>query len=402
MSIADLIFYSCGIIIAHCTIERAINKPLQHEETKMTRYPIVTSRPNNRRTTLSYYCCGKRIFLTLLFLLWIFQRIVQSLQALPVVTSSMEEESFPLLPPPSNHHHLKKNHSENILLYITTHFSDQHVRYFHCCWPKLVTESPLISSAHILIAATNSTPVSETELEYLSDLFSHNPSYQFRPLPSDEMTKCDRYKNESVRGNNPLKKPVNYKQCLANQGVQVGFQHGWVYNTSRTLISSSGSNAHQHQSSSSVTFDWMIRINPDVLIRKSSWLLETMMSSQVQGIFAICNTRQLHTDFFAVRPSSLLGTNTTSSSLLFSKMGIKANKLNHERTAYREFKHMLQDNDKHRLLPDVDPSEGSCRVRGESASVYHVHDSCLEPSNDGGDDGNLHCNALDGWDLGKQ
>jgi hypothetical protein len=346
------------------------------------------SRPNNRRTTLSYYYCGKRIFLTLLFLLWIFQRIVQSLQALPV-TSSIEDESIQLLPPPPNHH-LKKNHPENILLYITTHFSDQHVRYFHCCWPKLVSESPLISSAHILIGATNSTPISETELKYLSDLFSHNPSYQFRPLPSEEMTKCDRYKNESLRGNNPLKKPVNYKQCLANQGVQAGFQRGWVYN--RTLISRS----NNHQQSSSVTFDWMIRINPDVLIRKSSWLLETMMSSKVQGIFAVCNTRQLHTDFFAVRPSSL-----TNPSLLFSKMGIKANRLNHERTAYRAFKHLLQDKDKHRLLPDVDPSEGSCRVRGESASVYHVHDSCLEPPN-GGDDSHLHCNALDGWDLGKQ
>eukprot|EP00980_Cylindrotheca_fusiformis_P030764 scaffold25406_cov117-Cylindrotheca_fusiformis.AAC.3 len=159
-----------------------------------------------------------------------------------------------------DHDVLLLKHPE-ILLYITTHFSDQHIRYFRCCWPKLIAESTLISHAHILIMASNETTVPQEDLTYLSDLFSRNPSYQFKVLPREDwQTRCAKYQNEAVRGNNPLKTPVNYKQCVANLGVQVGFQHGWVFSTPNN----------------SSSFDWMIRINPDVLIRKSSWLLQTM------------------------------------------------------------------------------------------------------------------------------
>jgi hypothetical protein len=269
-----------------------------------------------------------------------------------------------------------------ILLYITTHFSDQHVRYFRCCWPKLVQQSPLISRAHILIAATNSSEIPMHELQYLESLFSNNPSYTFKPLPENFDHKCAKYKdafnNRLKKSDNPLKVPVNLKQCLANQGVQAGVKLGWVFNST------------QSHDRAVVVYDWMIRINPDVLIRKASWFLETMANSTIQGIFVDCNKRQLHTDFFAVRPSAL-------SPDAFSTMGVKANKLNHERTAYREFKHILEDGSSYRFVPDVEPSQGSCRVRGNGASVYHAHDSCIE-SQDGSD---LVCDSLEGWDLGN-
>lgn len=325
-------------------------------------------RGRHRRAYSSCPCnVRQRSLITLLFCFWIGRRVFESFES--VVSMSVMQEDESIKPPATK----TPKHSPEILLYITTHFSDQHIRYFHCCWPKLVSESPLLSSAHILIVASNSTPIPQAELDYLNDeLFSRNPSYELKVLPTEDWrTKCAKYQNETVRGNNPLKTPVNYKQCVANLGVQVGFQHGWVYNTTTEPTTS---------------FDWMIRINPDVLIRKSSWLLQTMSTTLVQGVFAICNNRQLHTDFFAVRPSILPNT-------AFSEMGIKATKLNHERTAYREFKHLLEDNSSFKLLPDIDPSVGSCRVRGASASVYHVHDSCLAGDNE------MHCTALDGWNL---
>ncbi|KAL3937734.1 MAG: hypothetical protein SGBAC_007214 [Bacillariaceae sp.] len=193
---------------------------------------------------------------------------------------------------------------------------------------------------------------------------------------------------------------------MANLGVRAGFEHGWVHNHN-TLM-----------------FDWMIRINPDVLIRKSKWLLETMQASVdaiptsalttttttttttnsllntkvTMAIGVHCATRQMHTDFFALRPHFW-------NASAFSKMGRKGNKWNHERTAYREMAHLVHNYNKNdsnnnngttksiQYLPDVDPSEGSCRVRGTNASVYHVHDSCQE---------DMLCLALDGWDLRRQ
>ncbi|CAJ1959676.1 unnamed protein product [Cylindrotheca closterium] len=356
----------------------------------------------------------------------------------------------------------------NLLLYITTHFSAQHLRYFHCCWPKLVQESPLISSAHVLIVASNHTPVDSTELNYLSNqLFQHNPSYQIHFLDQyNDNNPCEKFRNEVPKGsnanNNPLKLPVNYKQCMANLGVRAGFEHGWVYGYSSHDTTNSGggggaitgeeslsSKRRRRRRISYVHFDWMIRINPDVLIRKSKWLLETMRASMdalprsvlldttttllstttsppliennaTLAIVVHCATRQLHTDFFALRPhhwgnhhyyandgennnstttAITTATTTTTTTTAFSKMGRKGNKWNHERTAYKEMAHLWTNgNSNIKYLPDVDPSEGSCRVRGKNASVYHVHDSCQE---EGGGGADMECLALDGWDLSQ-
>ena len=50
-------------------------------------------------------------------------------------------------------------------------------------------------------------------------------------------------------------------------------------------------------------YDWIVRLNPDVLIRDDDFLLRTMRNETVDGIFAMCpNPGRVHTDFFAVRP----------------------------------------------------------------------------------------------------
>ena len=161
----------------------------------------------------------------------------------------------------------------------------------------------------------------------------------------------------------------------------------------------------------------MIRLNPDVLIRSSSWLLRQLSNPTVEGIFVHCGpgTHQLHTDFFAVRPRVLLwnrttngigtSTNTTAGSgnnhhlprsNAFEHMTRVGRFLNHERTAMTEFRHLLQDPTKHRLVPNVDPSDGICRVRGIHAPVYHVHDSCYKEG-DVPHDQAMQCSALEGW-----
>jgi hypothetical protein len=72
----------------------------------------------------------------------------------------------------------------------------------------------------------------------------------------------------------------------ANQGPRLTFQKGWFDD-----------------------YDWVIRINPDVLIRNLTWLLQQLQNPNVEGIFHDSTPRrghQLHTDFFAVRPKAVM------------------------------------------------------------------------------------------------
>jgi len=59
-------------------------------------------------------------------------------------------------------------------------------------------------------------------------------------------------------------------------------------------------------------FDWVIRVNLDVLIRKDSWLIQTMLNDTFDMIVHDCYTKnkfssnpQFHTDFIAFRPRAV-------------------------------------------------------------------------------------------------
>lgn len=251
------------------------------------------------------------------------------------------------------------NKSSKVVLYITTHFSDLHIRYLHCCWPTLVQKSPLIGRSNIIIASTNATPVPQDEIDFLKQLFANNPSYQFwTPLHNNHLNHCEPYKLPL----NPKKKTsVSYKQCLANYGVAFGWPR-----------------LHQQ-------YDWMIRLNPDVLIRNSQWILSAMTNTSLDAIFIHCGpgTRQIHTDFWAIRPKAVNMTHA------FQHMARIGNHLNHERTAFQHFRPILA-NKRHMLVPNMDPSDGVCRARGSKAPISHTHNSCSD------DD---ICHELEGWDL---
>lgn len=252
-----------------------------------------------------------------------------------------------------------------ILIYITTHLSESHLRYFHCCWPILIRNSPLVQRAHILIASTATKPETElqTELTFLESLFSRNPSYTYwTPENFAHLQFCDAYKNVTRNRGNTNKPPVSYKQCLANYGVAEG------------LYLMKG-------------YDWVVRLNPDVLIRQPTLFLDAMsLNSTLDAILIHCGigTRQIHTDFWAIRPEILSNTS-------FQRMAKVGSHLNHERTAFREFRPTIALN-RHAWVPNVEPSRGVCRVRGPKAPVYHAHDSCTSEED-------MTCHALQGWNM---
>ncbi len=254
-----------------------------------------------------------------------------------------------------------------VLLFITTIFSDNHVTFFSCCWPKLMKQSKLLPNVHVMIFANNNTAIPSSHIESVETLFRGNPSYQLKYAPENELKAIEE------QGHKP-----NRFQYGANLGPKLGFQFGWFEN-----------------------YDWVIRINPDVLIRNSTWLLQTMLDRNVEGIFANCNGihNRIHTDFFAVRPKSLR-TYHDDNDFPFSHMELepwsapvnssRKHYYNHEGTAYKYFFPMVEAN-KHRYLEDADDSNGRCRVRGDRSSVFHGHGSCRSDP--------LVCDALEGWNV---
>lgn len=56
----------------------------------------------------------------------------------------------------------------NILLYVTTVYSRQHIQYLECCWPTLVKSSRLIHNSHVMFVSTNATTLQNEK--YVIDL----------------------------------------------------------------------------------------------------------------------------------------------------------------------------------------------------------------------------------------
>jgi hypothetical protein len=245
-----------------------------------------------------------------------------------------------------------------ILLFVTTIYSQKHQNYFKCCWPKLMEKSQLLKRADVMIFSNNMTELNSTTLEPTRQVFesNNNPNYHFE-IKFATNTELQEIRDEKLK--------VNKFQRGANLGVKLGVSKQWF-----------------------APYDWVIRINPDVLIRNSTWIWETMQDSNVDGIFIQCHERipRIHTDFFAVRPRAM-------SVSAFAQMEFEQyskTMLNHEITAHKAFQPILESN-RYRYLPDVYPSNGFCRARGLHSPVYHAHDSCRNES--------MICDALEGHDI---
>ena len=119
-------------------------------------------------------------------------------------------------------------------------------------------------------------------------------------------------------------------------------------------------------------YDWVVRLNPDVLVRNDTFLVETMQDDAVSGIFVDCYDkpcpggrkcvdRQVHTDFFAIRPGAV------SRDLVLKLDGRHA-----EAMATAAFSGIVK-NGSDAWVPGTGPHRGFCRVSGEFSPVIHDH-----------------------------
>lgn len=155
-----------------------------------------------------------------------------------------------------------------VLLYVTTQMSRSHLWYLRFCWPEVLRHSLLLRSADVTVYAT--PPVNERReaLEVLGRAFLPNS------LPDCALTVYLR----------------------ANEEKHVGATSAIWYAVERGLFGG---------------YDWVIRVNPDVIIRDDSFLVTLSHDQSARAMLIDClknlndSRIQVHTDFFAIRPEVL-------------------------------------------------------------------------------------------------
>jgi hypothetical protein len=243
--------------------------------------------------------------------------------------------------------------SSEILIYITTVFSDGHQRFLRFCWPQLLNESRLFPNAHFMIFSNNVTALDEQFLAEIKDLFLayHVKSFEFKF--ADGTPELDQYmdynRQEEMLGG--WKRLGTAMQYGANMAMSIGFSAGWFQ-----------------------PFDWIVRINPDVLIRQSDFLVDHVDDPSIDAIVLWCRPEQIHTDFVAFRPQTLApDAFAHMQEVPLARIGYDGMpNLNAEVTATNEFKAIMESG-RYITVPDVTPSKGFCRIRGPMAPVVHKH-----------------------------
>jgi len=159
--------------------------------------------------------------------------------------------------------HPTDQHQLRIALFITSHGSLHHESFMECM-PQILRKSPGLSQADVILYMGTHDTLAVARFRKLLDRWP-----------------CG---NKSMHvGSNP-----GYQKG-AMLAAHMGFSQGWFDG-----------------------YDWVIRVNPDVLIHDESKLLSLMGDPGNWGVFADCTNHmckdhsgcrgRIHTDFFAVRP----------------------------------------------------------------------------------------------------
>jgi len=216
-----------------------------------------------------------------------------------------------------------------VLIYITTHMSSQHKDYFKHCWPKALQNSQLLNSSDVRVYITGSEDFDIFgDIKMLRQIFKNqNLEYNIHPNPG------------LVEG--------------AMSALSMATKSGWFDE-----------------------YDWVFRMNPDVIIQDDKWMLDTITNdTEAALLYTECkpqrppmfkNVNTIMTDFFALKPSAL------PRGHLGSPLFIR----NAEAYFTRQMQCIVEEG-RHRHVPNAFPLiMNACRVNGNAGDspVVHFHD----------------------------
>lgn len=225
-----------------------------------------------------------------------------------------------------------------VAIYMTTHLSVEHVAFLTKCWPAATERLPLLAASD-LILYTSFNP----------------PQALLKPLQFQNII-IRRYR-QPLNGTLLSNGTFDPRQAGAIQAMTDPFQPGaeWF-----------------------ADYDWIIRLNPDVLIRDDTFLRQAMRDDSIDAVFAVCERGvvvaprpndalllrgRLHTDFTAFRPSAV---NVTA---LLSKALMTGNAEQHLTNSMVD----ILNSGRYRVLPGAHKHGKYCRVVGVDSPVVHVH-----------------------------
>jgi hypothetical protein len=172
-----------------------------------------------------------------------------------------------------------------ILIYITSHMSASHEEFLHRCWPYVLSNSKLVQMADIKVFLNGEVERQNADAEVFR--------YVFHEKVKQNRLSIHQVENEGY-------------QEGAIAAMAMAHKHGWFEG-----------------------YDWVVRVNPDVIIRNDTWILETIMNSEeenVAGIFVDCEWKcnqtkhcesegyRIHSDFTAFKPTALSQTTSWNES----------------------------------------------------------------------------------------
>jgi hypothetical protein len=205
-----------------------------------------------------------------------------------------------------------------LAIYMTTHLPESHLMYFPC-WQDAIRRMDIFKYAD-LILYTSSQP----------------DSTQLALLP--------------------------FRNIIIKKYDNTGYQNGAIQAMIDPFV---------NYTSWFDDYDWVIRLNPDVLIRNDTWLIQAMLNTSNDGIFHECfnskdctkSNPKLHADFYAFRPIAV------QRNLL-----LRAPRKNAEFHISNAFRNMYDSRRFVYVEGAINSHPGRCRIEGEQSPVVHSHD----------------------------
>ena len=221
---------------------------------------------------------------------------------------------------------VKESKMPKVLIYITTHMSQQHKEHLKHCWPLALKNSYLLNSSDIKVFMSPDPVQVGESIQLLKETFKgQNLSYHLH------------INKDYHRG--------------AIAAMSESAKNGWFDG-----------------------YDWVFRLNPDVIIQNDAWMLDTIKNdADASLIYIECqphhpprlsNMRMINTDFFglkisALTPEQLSNADYGRAESLFSLQMVP-----------------IIERNEHRHVPDAYPLVNDmCRVNGNPhGSVFHFQD----------------------------
>jgi hypothetical protein len=203
-----------------------------------------------------------------------------------------------------------------LLVYMTTHLSNQHISFLPC-WKDAIQRLTIFKYADLMLYT--STEPTKKQLEFLP------------------------FRNTTVK-------------MYTNMGYQSGAVQAMVDPFLESTMWFDD-------------YDWVIRVNPDVLIRADGWLMHTMLNTSVDIIVHDCTSTNkytthphFHTDFLALRPHAI----DRERFVQMDRSHAESHFTNAVRDLYEAGRFAYVHGGKNAI-------EGNCRIEGIHSPVIHVH-----------------------------